>query len=81
MVTSATIMQAETSFAQIAAVEGWTEQCRQLLKKDISELTDEELFALKLCLEPLKQREEEKKMPAAQVPAIQRSAPLRIYGK
>ena len=71
-----------TSDAQVIPGDAQPERCKQLLKKEISRLTDEQLHILKKCLEPLGRREKEKAAAADQILSpIERKAPLRIYGK
>ena len=68
--------------AQTDPVGDRSKECRQLLKKKVSQLTDEELRTLKVCLEPLERRKKEKVKSADQILApAERNAPLRIYGK
>ena len=68
--------------AQADSVSDRSKECRQLLKKEISQLTDEQLRVLKVCLEPLERRRKEKAESADQSLApAERKAPLRIYGK
>ena len=71
-----------TSDAQVVPGDAQPERCKQLLKKEISRLTDEQLRVLKVCLEPLERRRKEKAESADQSLApAERKAPLRIYGK
>ncbi len=68
--------------AQTESVSDRSKECRQFLNKKISQLTDEQLRTLKICLEPLKKRKVEKEKTADQSLApAERNAPLRIYGK
>jgi hypothetical protein len=68
--------------AQVSPVDVQVERCKQLLKREIKQLSDEELRALKVCLEPLKRREDEKRESAGErIPRIEQQAPLRVYGK
>jgi hypothetical protein len=68
--------------AQTESVSDRSKECRQLLKKEISLLTDKQLQVLKSCLEPLERRKKEKAQSADQILApAERKAPLRIYGK
>ncbi len=68
--------------AQVSPVDAQVERCKQLLKREIRQLSDEELRALKACLEPFKRREDEKRESAGErIPRIEQQAPLRVYGK
>ena len=68
--------------AETESVSDRSKECRKLLKKEISQLTDEQLRVLKACLEPLERRKKEKAESADQILApAERNAPLRIYGK
>ncbi len=67
--------------AQVVPADAQFELCKRLLTKEVRQLTDDEVRILRACLEPLKQRGEEKKRPAAEIPPIQQMAPPRIYGK
>lgn len=68
--------------AQTESVSDRSKECRQLLKQEISRLTDEQLRVLTICLKPLERRKKEKAESADQMLApAERKAPLRIYGK
>ena len=82
MVVAGLLLTFGTTYAQGEPVDARSEQCRQLLKKQVSQLTDEQLRILKRCLEPLERRKKEKAESADQLLApAERKAPLRIYGK
>ncbi len=82
MVMVAVLMPSRTTYAQGGPVKSRSAECRQLLKKQVSQLTDEQLRILKTCLEPLERRKKEKAESADQLLApAERKAPLRIYGK
>jgi len=71
-----------TPYAQVEPIDARSNRCKQLLKKQISQLTDEQLRILKRCLEPLERRKKEKTESADELLApAERKAPLRIYGK
>jgi hypothetical protein len=70
------------SSAQMTMMDPQSIECRQLLKKEITRLTNEQLRTLKSCLEPLERRKRERAESAEQLlPPSERKAPLRIYGK
>jgi hypothetical protein len=82
MVTVALLIPSRTSCAQGERVDARSKECRQLLKKQVSQLTDEQLRILKSCFEPLERRKKEKAESVDQLLApAERKAPLRIYGK
>lgn len=83
LIAIATVLIASwVSEAQTQSVSDRSKECRQLLKKEISQLTDEQLRVLKVCLAPLERRKKEKAESADQMLApAERKAPLRIYGK
>ncbi len=82
MVTVAMPLPSRMTYARGEPVDARSEECRQLLKKQVSQLTDEQLRILKSCLEPLERRKKEKAESADQLLApAERKAPLRIYGK
>ncbi len=82
MVVAALLLTSQTTCAQVKPVDARSNECRQLLKKQVSQLTDEQLRILKTCLEPLERRKKEKAESADQLLApAERKAPLRIYGK
>ncbi len=82
MVMVAMLIPLRTIHAQGGSVNVRSKECRQLLKKGINQLTDEQLRILKSCLEPLERRKKEKAESADQLLApAERKAPLRIYGK
>jgi ribosomal protein L17 len=70
------------SSAQMTRTDPQSIECRQLLEKAITRLTDAQLRTLKSCLEPLERRKRERAESAEQLlPPAERKAPLRIYGK
>jgi len=70
------------SHAQMTTTDPQSIECRQLLKKEITRLTDAQLRTLRSCLEPLERRKRERAESAEQLlPPAERKAPLRIYGK
>ncbi len=82
MIVAGLLLTSETTYAQGESVDARSNECRQLLKKQVSQLTDEQLRILKTCLEPLERRKKEKAESADQLLApAERKAPLRIYGK
>lgn len=81
IVATTVLISAERLSAQ-APPTALAERCKQLLRRDLSRLTDEELRTLRTCLEPLKQRQDEKRKSVDEILSpIQQKAPLRIYGK
>lgn len=83
IVTGTALTPYGMSYAQAPGADSRIEQCKQLLSRfeQKKPLADEELMALKACLEPLTRREKEKTQAAPEIPPIQQQAPLRIYGK
>lgn len=79
---AAMVATSRASSAQMTTTDPQSIECRRLLKKEISKLTDAQLRTLKSCLEPLERRKRERAESAEQLLApAERKAPLRIYGK
>jgi len=79
---AAILAMSRASSAQMTMTDPQSIECRQLLKKEITRLTDAQLRTLRSCLEPLERRKRERAESAEQLlPPAERKAPLRIYGK